>query len=141
MGTVLKVVLGVLLGGLLLMGGCVALFGAASNEIGQEVDEQASERNEDARNDVTVTSCGQVGQFGVIEAGGTINNDSAERSTYAITIEFFDDAGTRVGEATSFNNAIAPGATAEFRASGNLPEGTAVANCGVADVTRFSAES
>ncbi len=81
-----------------------------------------------------------MNEFGLIETTGTIVNDSADRSTYVVTIEYFDESGTRVGEGTSFDNAIGSGTTAEFRATGSLPEGTEVTDCAIADVTRFSAE-
>ena len=132
----MKVLLGVVLGMLVLIGGCVALIGGAANEVSEDIDEQQA----DALDDAAVTNCGQVDEFGLIEATGTINNDSSERSTYAITVEFFDEAGTRIGEATSFDNAIAAGGRAEFRATGSLAQDAQVADCGIADVTRFSAE-
>ena len=140
MGTVAKVLLGVVLGGLVLIGGCGALIAAISGDVAKEVDQKAEERNEEARDDVTIEDCGEVSEFGLIETTGTIVNDSADRSTYVVTIEYCDESGTRVGEGTSFDNAIGSGTTAEFRATGSLPEGTEVTDCAIADVTRFSAE-
>lgn len=43
MKTVFKVVLGVLIAGLLLVGGCVALIGGAANEASKEIDKEQNE--------------------------------------------------------------------------------------------------
>lgn len=136
MSTTVKVLLGVVLGFLLLIGGCAVLLGGAANEVSENMDEQ----QQDALDDASIGECGQPDEFGFIRSSGTIVNDSADRSTYAITVEFFDESGTRIGEATSFNNAIGSGTTANFEATGSLEAGAQVAECAIADVTRFSSE-
>ncbi len=141
MGTVAKVLLGVVLGGLVLIGGCVALIGVIGSDVADQVDQQAEQRDEEVRDDITITDCGEVNEFGLIETTGTIINDSADRSSYSVTIEYFDEGGTRVGESNAFSNAVGSGTTAELRASGSVPAGASIARCEIADVTRFSAES
>ena len=43
MGTVLKITLGILLAGMLLIGGCIAIIGIGASEVGKELDKQAEE--------------------------------------------------------------------------------------------------
>jgi uncharacterized protein HemX len=63
--TVLKVMLGVVLGGLLLIGGCVALIGGAANEAEKELDKEQNENaitNKQARSVKLGTTRAEVEQ-------------------------------------------------------------------------------
>lgn len=85
MKTVFKVVLGVLIGGLLLIGGCVALIGGAANEVDKELDKEQNENaitNDQARSVKLGTTRAEVEQkFGKPESTQESENEGLGADT------------------------------------------------------------
>lgn len=80
MKTTFKVVLGVLIGGLLLIGGCVALIAGGANEAAKEIDKEQAKNaitNNQARGIERGTTRGEVeSKFGKPADGGGAGSDT-----------------------------------------------------------------
>jgi hypothetical protein len=70
-------------------------------------------------------------------ANGTLTNNSSKQSNYVISVNFADDAGVIVAQATAFPHDIPAGASATWEAVSFDDDG--FATCTIAKVDRFSA--
>ncbi|MFE9403601.1 FxLYD domain-containing protein [Streptomyces sp. NPDC006530] len=88
--------------------------------------------------DVSITSC-SLDSTSFAQARLHIVNHSSKSSNYAISVEFTDPNGTRVGEGAAAQNNLAPGEKAEDTAGTFVVEGTSRVTCKVTSVDRYSA--
>ncbi|MEV6633858.1 FxLYD domain-containing protein [Actinoplanes sp. NPDC051470] len=78
--------------------------------------------------DVNLTSC-NASQFGNARVGITVKNNSKQKVTAKIGIEFRDSAGARVDTDTAYVRDIAPGDTARSEELTNLDASSGSITC------------
>jgi len=113
---------------------CATESDAESPQAGPETNSRNNENP--PPDDVTLGACTNE-SFGGPTARGTLLNHSSKLSNYIIEVNFTDDAGTIMAQATGFASNIPPGATANWEAV-SLSD-YASASCTVAKVDRYSA--
>lgn len=163
-GMATGLVVGVFLAFGLLFVGCVAIFAAGSSDDGGNVSidtsapgepadaeqsadaeqpaiDETSDEGEPAEVDEELPESADI--VGCVRTSENeveleLVNNSSKTSTYSLTVGFFDEAGARVADESSFVNHLRPGERAilpvfTFESAG--------ATCEVIDVDRFAAES
>ena len=88
-----------------------------------------------ARDDVEISEC-RDGEYGP-EVTVRITNHTATRANYVVEVSLLDDAGTKIGEATGFENNVEASQTAvsDLVASAS---GTTWTKCQLVNVQRFA---
>ncbi|WP_329547446.1 FxLYD domain-containing protein [Streptomyces sp. NBC_01356] len=87
--------------------------------------------------DVKITKCEVDSTTSWPAAELLITNRSSKESTYFINVEFVDNSGKRLGEASAGTSNLAPGQKAEETAQG-LNEISVKIECKVTEVTRWA---
>lgn len=133
MKTILKIAAGIILATVLLGVGCVALIGDAAEEASDDLEEERAAESADVADDI---ACGPD-DLDWASASGRVTNSSSGQSSYFITVTFADAEGVQYTEGIASVTDLAPGATAEWDASGveDWRDGT---TCTVSDVERLA---
>ncbi|MGW3413025.1 FxLYD domain-containing protein [Streptomyces sp. NPDC000888] len=87
--------------------------------------------------DVKITKCEVDSTTSWPAAELLITNRSSKESTYFVNVEFVDNSGKRLGEASAGTSNLAPGQKAEETAQG-LNEISVKIECKVTEVTRWA---
>lgn len=143
-GEVKKVLLGVVIAGVLMVGGCLALVGGGLAAVDQEMKQDdktaanggvTSITNDDAVKHVTLKSC-KIDGFGLVTARLKIHNRGDDQATYAIAGEVL--AGKRrVGEFFATSNDVRPGQRVTTQGSGTVSKTPPDYSCKLVSVDRF----
>ncbi len=153
------VMVGIIAAVVILVGGCVALVAGGLNAANDELTSvttsvQQTETEIDAENDADTTadSAPQDDASGGEEIDDVVScdrkdaetivlelvNNSPKTSSYILTIGFFDEAGTRLADESTFVNYLRPGERMIEEQFMFEEQGT---SCEVLDAERFAAES
>lgn len=149
--------MGVILGGIALFGTrkvlaavgvslCIAAitFTVLAQDAAVESLDRAFGNDPAAAQDVTVSDCSVIAEYGTKSTQATIKvtNSTTETQTYSITVSVNDDSGARIGEINAFANSLSAGQSTTLsklnaRGLANDEARTGSATCTVADVNRF----
>lgn len=105
MKTVLKVVLGIIIASVLLVGGCVALIGGAASEIDKSIKEDTAQ----AMKDVKITDCGGYDILDGPKASVDIKNGSDETQSYYVEVTYYDMKDNTIGTGSASIENLKPG--------------------------------
>lgn len=87
--------------------------------------------------DVEITACEVAGDSRWPRADLTVTNHSSKTSDYVISVEFVTSSGTRVAEAATTVDNLAPDQVAKERAQ-SLTQVDGPITCNITNVTRFA---
>ncbi len=134
-----RIVLFILLGFVLLIGGCVALIGTAADQAADSIQESIDERAADealVEDNATITACG-VGDNGWGLATVEFTNPlDEEKGFISVEINFLDANDVVLGSGTVRFENLSPGQSAVGEATAfDLVDGADVDRCEVVDGT------
>lgn len=140
MSTVLKVVLGIVLGGLLLFGGCVVGCGLLWGQ--GEVASQQAEAERVAFGDSLAVTFDRPRQSGPDRRDVTVSGRIENPTPYAVSSAFvrlglYNEEGVRLGETTAHVENIAPGEAAAFSEWTFLDAGGDVAEVRIQEIEGY----
>ena len=136
-GTWWKVLLGLFLMFVLLVGGCLALIGGAANEVSTAIGESEERRETDdalVEDNAVITSC-VLGDFGTAAATVELDNPLDEEKGFIfIEVSFFNADQAVVGSGNVVFENLSPGQKAIGEATAfDLADGTEAVTCEVSD--------
>ncbi len=117
--------------GLLVVGGLVALGGAA-----KKVSDDITKTNKQVAKEVKITSCA-ADTLGDVEVDGTAHNTSSGRSDYLIEVVVDAQSGTQLDSSVAIATNVEPGQTAQWKAVTTAKFASGV-TCKVASATRHA---
>ena len=138
-----KVLLGVVVALVLILGGCLAVVAVGVNEVDKELRKDAetsakggvtSRTDDDAIDHVKIRSC-KVSEYGAVTARLLITNGGDDQASYIITAEAVK-RGERVAELTAIANDVRPSQKVNTDATGSV-EGRPRVTCRLVSVDRF----
>jgi hypothetical protein len=126
----------IILGGLLIVGGCAVLVDKA-------VTDDAADDKRAAKEDVKLTACEVVNDEFLgkdVKAKVKITNNGDKRATYLVKGEYLDQDGNKVGELLASVDDLGPGKSSTQNFSGLFTsdqfEGVTKGSCTILDVSR-----
>ena len=86
--------------------------------------------------DITTVDC-SVSEFGLANASGNIANTSDHTRSFDISVDFLDNAGTRVGDGVDIVNDLAAGQSAEWSVTDSVNRDVGTPQCQIRGVDNF----
>lgn len=139
-----KILLGLVVVGILIVGGCLAVVGIAANDVSNEMDKDAktsanggvtSSTDDEAISHVKIAAC-KADQFGAITAKLVIKNRGDDQASYTVGAEAVRGKN-RVAELNGVANNVRPGQTVRTNAIGMLEGKGGDFTCKLVSVDRF----
>ena len=131
-----KILLGILIGLVALVAGCVALVGSAANEVSQELDASVDRRQADEALVEDTATCELSASANPYWTGKVVFESPLDEEKGFITIEvaFLDSEGSQVDSGSVTFENLSPGQKALGEVTGfSIPEGSTPVECKITD--------
>jgi hypothetical protein len=119
--------------------GAIYTIGQAAEETGRELDAVTASAMPGGNVEpglYKIESCTQS-EFGLVDIKGSITNTEDASRSFWVNVQFMDDKGNSIGNATVMANELAPGQTYTGTDSGFVGQEAKLAKCQVTEITRF----